>query len=159
MPSSTHRFLFHAKKWLFQFLRWLFMVFFAFIIFFIVLFFALQFDAVQNAVLPHVTRFVSQKLKIKVEIESVSIALMDKIVLNKVKLYDRNNVPMIISDEVYVGIISLDFYEMIYPKTYQNKIGARMIELHNAELHIYDKNGKVNIEEVFAEEDNDYYAF
>lgn len=155
MPTVSNRWWFHIKKWLFQFLKWLLMIFFSFTVFFITLFFALQFDAVQNAVLPHITRFVSQKLKTRVEIESVSIALMDKIVLNKVKLYDKNQVPMIIADEVYVGVISFDFYEMIYPKTYQNKIGARMIELHDAQLHIYDKNGKVNIEEVFAEEDND----
>ncbi len=155
MPSTINRFRFHLKKWLFQFLKWLFMLFFAFISFFVILLFALQFDAVQNIVLPHITKFVSQKLKTKVEIESVSIALMDKIVLNKVVLYDHNNTPMIIADEVYVGIISLDFYEMIFPIHYENKIGARMIELHNAELHIYNKNGKVNIEEVFSDEDND----
>ena len=155
MPTATNRFLFHTKKWLFQFMKWLFMLFVTFIIFFFTLLFALQFDSVQNFVLPHVTKFASQKLKTKVEIESVSIALMDKIVLNKIKIYDKNNVPMIISDEVYVGVISLDFYEMVFPKTYQNVIGARMIELYNAKLHIYNKNGIVNIEEVFRDEDND----
>jgi hypothetical protein len=155
MPTSSNRFLFHFKKWLFQLLKWLGMVFLGFLFCFVCLLFALQFDAVQNIVLPHITRFISQKLNTKVEIESVSIALMDKIVLNKVKLYDKNGIPMIISDEVYVGVISLDFFEMLFPRTYQNIIGARIIELHHAALHLYNKNGKVNIEEVFAEKDND----
>lgn len=141
------------RKWAVRLLRWTAYSVFSFFLLFFTLLFALQFDAVQNAVLPVVTRFASNALKTRIEIESVSIALMDKIVLNGFKMYDKQDALMIEADEVYVGIIDVNFWEMLFPVRYETRIGARIVELHHASLLLYTKNGDVNIEKVF--EDND----